>query len=271
VALPDEGPLQLGAVTLPAGRWIRPQEGDGSPVAWVTETTIAEPGALWAALSELHPETGLAPILLPAGRGNDFEESCRTSIRVEDVDRVAAAAPLEARWSDLDPGQRGEDEETIGWTREQVSPFTVDRFPGLAPAVTARLDRDRLAAAVHTIALARIALVPAARPADALPVLGWCPGNWFDLYGGQGVGVVPSSAGFAAVLRSWEDRFGARLFAMTHDEAYLLVTRPPRDPDAALRIAAEHHVFCDEPAGRQPIRQTAKDLASNPLWYFWWD
>jgi hypothetical protein len=82
---------------------------------------------------------------------------------------------------------------------------------------------------------------------------------------------VPSPVGFAAVLRSWEEQLGARLFALRHDKAYLLVERPPRDLDAALPVAAEHWVFCDEPAGRQPVRTTAADIVDAPVWDFWWD
>jgi Domain of unknown function (DUF4253) len=77
--------------------------------------------------------------------------------------------------------------------------------------------------------------------------------------------------GFAAVMRSWEERFGARLFALTHDEACLLVERPPLDLDTALPVAAEHFVFCDEPAGRQSVRTTAAEIIGAPIWYFWWD
>jgi hypothetical protein len=61
------------------------------------------------------------------------------------------------------------------------------------------------------------------------------------------------------------------LFAMTHDAAHLLVERPPRDLDSALPIAAEHWVFCDEPAGRQPVQTTAAEIVDSPVWYFWWD
>jgi hypothetical protein len=145
-----------------------------------------------------------------------------------------------------------------------AAPFT-SRYPGLAPPVDAALAPDVLEAAVRPFSASRIALVPADRPADILPVLGWCPGNWCCAL------PVPSPVGFAAVMRSWEERFGARLFAMTHDEAYLLVQRPPRGLDAALPIAAEHLVFCDEPAGRQPVRTTASDIIDAPVWYFWWD
>src|SRR6266487_6396504 len=73
------------------------------------------------------------------------------------------------------------------------------------------------------------------------------PGNWDCAF------PAPSPVAFAAVMRSWEERFGARLFALTQDQAYLLVGRPPPDLDAALLVAAEHFVFCDEPAGRQPV------------------
>lgn len=82
---------------------------------------------------------------------------------------------------------------------------------------------------------------------------------------------MPSPVGFAAVLRSWEERFGARLFAMRHDKAYLLVERPPCSLAAALPVAAEHFVFCDEPAGRQPVRTTTTEIVDAPVWYFWWD
>jgi hypothetical protein len=61
------------------------------------------------------------------------------------------------------------------------------------------------------------------------------------------------------------------LFAMTHDAAHLLVERPPRDLDSALPVAAEHWVFCDEPAGRQPVQTTAAEIVDSPVWYFWWD
>jgi hypothetical protein len=118
---------------------------------------------------------------------------------------------------------------------------------------------------VQEFPASRIALVPAGRPADVLPVLGWCPGDW------DGALNIPIPVGFAAVLRSWEERFGARLFALSYDQAWLLVERPPPDPDAALPVAAEHFVFCDEPAGRQSVRATAAKIAGAPIWYFWWD
>jgi len=263
--VPDEGELRLGTVRLPAGRLLRSRAE--APVAWITEAPVPEPGPVWSALSALHGQTGLVPILAPAGRGDALEAVWQDTAAVADVDRVDAAALLEQLWADAlpEPWQIGPEwAEDREWADDMAAPFT-SRYPGLAPAVDSALAAGVLEAAVGSFPASRIVLVPADRPADVLPVLGWCPGDW------SGAFPVPSPVGFAAVLRSWEERFGARLFAMTHDEAYLLVERPPRSLDAALPVAAEHFTFCDEPAGRQPVRTTAADIVNAPLWYFWWD
>lgn len=77
-----------------------------------------------------------------------------------------------------------------------------------------------------------------------------------------------------SVLRSWEDRFGARLLNVGPGaEIRLLVERPPRTRGTAEKIAAEHSVFCTECAGRglRDIDQIADALVGAPFWTFWWD
>ena len=256
--IPDEGELRLGTVRLPAGRLLRSKGGDGEPVAWITEAPVPEPGPVWSALWALHGQTGLVPILDPANvRDFTIQDACQDTAAVADVDRVDAAMILEEQWAD-----RWEYEEEL--MSEMAAPFT-SQYPGLAPAMDAALSPDALEAALCSFPASRIALVPAGRPADVLPVLGWCPGNWESVFS------VDTPVAMAAVLRSWEERFGAQVFAMTYDAAHLLVERPPRDMDAAVPVAAEHWLFCDDDAGRQPVRTTAANLIGNPIWYFWWD
>jgi hypothetical protein len=265
VPVPGGGELRPGALSLPAGRLLRMEDDTG--VGWITQAPVREPGPMWSALSALHGETGLVPVLVPAGRGDDLEASCYDPAEIADVDRVDAAAILEQLWGEAlpEPWQTGPRwEQDNEWADEMTAPFT-RQYPGLAPAVTQALAPGALEAVLCSFPASRIALVPAARPADVLPVLNWCPGNW------NSACPVPTPVGFAAVLRSWEERFGARLLALTHDEAYLLVERPPHDLDTALPVAAEHFVFCDEPAGRQSVQTTAGEIVSAPLWYFWWD
>ncbi|XHM95790.1 DUF4253 domain-containing protein [Peterkaempfera sp. SMS 1(5)a] len=75
-------------------------------------------------------------------------------------------------------------------------------------------------------------------------------------------------------MRSWEDRFGARLVALTHDVLYLSVAAPPHTFDQALAVAAEHFAFCPDSIwqGSDTIRaHAARGVLNRPLWGFWWD
>ena len=139
-------------------------------------------------------------------------------------------------------------------------------FPGLAPAVLERLSTAERTAALAGLPSARVCLVPAARPADALAVTGWfCTDQFQEPSTGVQVG---------AVLRSWEERFGAHLFKLgPNADAWLLVDRPPRTREAAEAIAAEHWAFADEfhGEGRCEFGDLVDTIIGRPVWHFWWD
>jgi hypothetical protein len=74
------------------------------------------------------------------------------------------------------------------------------------------------------------------------------------------------------VLRSWEDRFGARLLEVGFADVRLLVSSPPCTLEAALPIAAEHFAFSEEAHGRPgAVDDIARAIVGNPFWDFWWD
>jgi len=100
--LPEDDAAQLGAVRLPRGRRIVP-DGHG-PVAWVTSTDVPDPGPVWAALSDLHPHTGLVPLLLEDdGRGADEENFLfYEPVDPRDIDAADPAQELARRWQDPD-------------------------------------------------------------------------------------------------------------------------------------------------------------------------
>jgi len=75
--LPAEGPVRLGSVALPAGRLVMGNQ-PRDPVAWATVDPVPEWGQVWAALSDLHPQPGLVPILLDGLRGR-FNVSPRSA------------------------------------------------------------------------------------------------------------------------------------------------------------------------------------------------
>jgi hypothetical protein len=90
------------------------------------------------------------------------------------------------------------------------------QFPGLAPGQDQAMTEAELDAALSCFGPARIGLVPAARPADVLALVG---------FNGTGNGYGTPEL-LSAVLRSWEDRFGAALIEVGFDHIRMLVQRP---------------------------------------------
>jgi hypothetical protein len=244
-------------------------------MAWVTLQPVPDPGTVWAALSAAHEETGLVPILL-AGLGGDAQDTRRpwdngefdAPADVTQLERMDAASVLREMWDstafegdDEDWDEEEEDEEMVAMR----APFS-GQFPGLASAEDTSLSRDQIHNVLTSLRPARLGLVPAGRPADVLPLIGWS-------------GFAPGTDGtlsLAAVLRSWEERFGARLLEVGFAEIRLLVERPPRTGEAAQRLAAEQFAFCNEctlagQVGLSDVSSITASLVNTPIWGFWWD
>lgn len=274
-SLPEDGGLRLGTVTLPAGKQIRAAHGSVRPVAWVTLQPVTDPGTVWAALSEARQETGLVPILL-SGMGGDPQDTGRPWDNgelgpppdVTELERMDAATVLREMWDGTayeDDEEDWEEEEEDEGVVAMRAPFS-RQFPGLAPAEGISLSQGQIQDVLTSLPPARLGLVPASRPADVLPLIGWS-------------GLAPGTDGtlsLAAVLRSWEERFGARLLDVGFAEIRLLVERPPRTYEAAQRLAAEQFVFCNEctlagKVGLSDVRSITAGLVNTPIWSFWWD
>lgn len=260
-SLPQDGEVRLGAVTLPAGRRVVPEHpvhGPGDPVAWVTTEPLPDAGLAWSALSDAHQQTGLVPVLLTDSE-RDEQFFFLGPADLTALDGLDAAEVLAGLWDDRMPSGDEWDSDILAEIR---GPFS-GQFPGLAPGEDATLSMAQLHEALRSLPAAPIGLVPAARPADVLPTVGWSTTDQFQ-----------TPLPIAAVLRSWEARFGARLLSVGPGaEIRLLVERAPRTAEAAQAIAAEHFAFCDE-CGGQGLRHIPKITASlvdAPIWTFWWD
>jgi hypothetical protein len=271
--VPEDGRFHLLPLCVyGTGRQLRTPEG--KPVAWISDYTQSA-GSCWAELAEKAGVTGLQPFLLrflerhwfetipPFGdsRPWDSGEAGRDPVDPSDVDALDAAAWLARRWDWPGEEELATDQQLREVTTEKHAPFGAE-FPGLAPATTAEIDPELRRRALHQYTRpARVGVVPADRPADILACLGWDRGN-NDI----------TAAELSAVLRSWEDRFGARLFEVGFDEIRLLVSRPPRTLQEALPIAAEHMLFSDKAhAECDYVSDVAAAIVNNPFWDFWWD
>jgi Domain of unknown function (DUF4253) len=266
--LPGDGPVQLGPVALPTGRPVTGHSG--IHIAWATADPVPGSGRIWAALSGLHPQTGLVPVQLdglradtafPADRRGTPGDALRPwdngeFSRPQDpggADRLDAGAVLADRWRDWVPPPSDDDPELAG----QPAPLTPAERHHALDVVLPRIRRAHQATPA-----ARIGLVRADRPADVLAVIGW------DGLANRGRSLLP----LTAVLRSWEDRFGARLIDVGFADLRLLVQRPPRTLAAAQHVAAEQVVLADECVdGMRDIPNLAARLVNSPIWTFWWD
>jgi predicted DNA-binding WGR domain protein len=276
--LPGDGPASIGDVHLPAGRRL---SGDPSmahpgvetisaPVLWLTDAPLVDAGGLLDRLRGPSAPMGLVPVLL-VGLDDD-------GTRPWDSNEFSPTDPRRA--DHFDPGQvladmwrdslNEEDEESL----VPVQPFGFE-FPGLAvaPGVDVPAGFSRLfakatepindRAALASLTPRRIGLVAANRPADAITALGWL----------GAVNVHQDPVLMSAVLRSWEDRWAARVVEIGFDTLTLTVGIPPRDRQTALALAAEHFGFCPDNIwqGTETLVAYAQTLQQSRIWTFWWD
>jgi Domain of unknown function (DUF4253) len=244
--------------------------------AWVTAEPMPDAGLTWLALSDAHAQTGLVPVLLQPdppgnrqpGEGPFFGFYHRADPAL--LDEMSALEVLAADW-DAGLAQPG---ETAAHRRR---PFG-DRFPGLAPAEKTAIAPGEMRRVASSLPAAHLGLVNAGRPADVPAIVGW------SVFGTDFTPPDPLSPEFylpgarslriGAVLRSWEERFGARLLRLGADAVLqVLAERPPRTTELATQLAAEFYAFADEVdrSAASNVRQIAARLTGNPIWSFWWD
>lgn len=113
----------------------------------------------------------------------------------------------------------------------------------------------------------KLAVVRAARPADIPAVVGW---------GGACNYSHQDNIRISAVLRSWEERFGALLTVMTSSTLVLSVASPPTTADEAELVATEHFAFCPDQVDPQngtvyTPRTYGQTIRDAHHWRFWWD
>jgi hypothetical protein len=260
---PSGRSLGLG---LPLGRLIDATD-DGpwhEPLLWHAE--YAASSGAWTALGAQAARTGLLPVLLDVGGtqgGPDEWELMPGEMSYpgdHDPEELLAeywAYAIEEP-DDLD---------------ETIAPFD-ETWPGPAPApASLPADPDTRAAETADALLdegswfkdPRLALVPARRSADIPAAIGWAgPLNY-----------ETDVARLCAILRSWEDRFGIRVIALTFDQLVLSVAAPPTTQDEAQAVAAEHFAFCPDNI-TQGHHETLSEYADHAVlgqrvWSFWWD
>ncbi|GII92884.1 DUF4253 domain-containing protein [Sinosporangium siamense] len=259
----DEQPGRTLSVELPQGSLVWPdpdylERVPARPAFWLSDEPVT--GELWSRLRADHPRSGLWPLLLddsaqPWWAGQVAPESAA------EIDNYSASAFMYEVWSDmLDPLRTGPDYD-LG----DLSPFE-GLCPGLAAPGRVMYDPDALADACAR-ALdgggTPLGLVAASRGADSLAVMGWQGALNHNKW----------TAPLAAVVRSWEERFGARIVRLGFNTMDLSVAAPPVTTRHALHVAAEHWTFCPDNVYQGPgtLEDYAEVIRGRTVWSFWWD
>lgn len=250
------------------GRPIVPRDIDGSvrrPSVWVTDSVVPESAGKWSALAEQFPDTGLWPLRIHSlydGSGRPWASGELQPEPESAVDAIDVGEALAEGWRGWLVPIRNPWPAGTG----PLAPFGPD-FPGLAPAPT----ESHRTPASFTAGPARLGLVSCRRPADAVALAGW-----------TGAINVTGAAQVSAVLRSWEDRFGAVLVGLSFSTITLLVTRPPVSDEDVLRVAAEIAAFCPDalwqpealcpsPPRDATLESLGRLLARERVWHLWFD
>ncbi|AMW20789.1 DUF4253 domain-containing protein [Mycobacteroides chelonae] len=238
----------VDGIKLPEGHLIISPAGRS--LAWVSNAAVVDIQSLWLRLAGRFDRTGLWP-LASRGLSGDLRrpwsdaEDLRHLVEPADVDAFDAKSFLVKEVSSANAA--AVDVPVVPITLEQRT-----QPPQRALPLTAdHLEQGSL-----------LILVPTARPADALNALGWTHGVNYDL----------SEAALAAVLRSWEDRFGAVLTGVDFDAIDVEVTRPP-GADLSVAVGYEHYGFCPDniDQGAGTLSAYARQISGARTWKFWWD
>jgi hypothetical protein len=241
---------ELAELRVPPGRWHER--------IWVSEIPIDEPRRFHEFVAA-HEKSKLWPVVIPpdrrftSGRGDWIDDRARLPPAGGEVAGLDAEAVLEAWWRE--PCCDGTCLEPFG-----------PGFPGLARRSTSQRDplstAARVGGLVSALESCRLGLVAAERSADIPALLGWS--GMLD--------ATEDVAALSSVLRSWEDRFGARLVGLGFEDLILSVAAPPSRIERAMKVAAEHRSFCDRGFTKQPgnLREFAEGLIDCEVWRFSW-
>ena len=222
----------IAGVRLPPGR----RAADWLPSYWISDEPLEAAAEAAASIARAFAETGLWPLLWPWDE--DPAAYLDQPIEPDRVDGIDVEAVLRRGWDRLATHPAG--------LVEPVGP----RFPGLAAGslVDPAAARDPFRLAELLGGAARLMIVPCNRPADCVALIG-------------GLAVEVDGAEISAVVRSWEERFGAALVAVEPSLATLAITAPPDTPEQALAAAAEQLAFCPpETVGPGILEQLASIL-----------
>jgi hypothetical protein len=111
-------------------------------------------------------------------------------------------------------------------------------------------------------AVVYLAKIPTATPWEVPAYIGM--GGW---------NACPDAAVITAFAKRWHERYGAEVVSITRDVIEFAVKNPPKTREAAMELAKEQYIFCNDivDQGVGTVSALAATLLNSNYWYFWWD
>jgi hypothetical protein len=226
--------------------------GGGLPV-WTVHPLPPrrEPFDSWRRLRAAHDRTGLWPFLVGPDL-NDEDRQAISELWYEAATEHDPAAVTRGLTLDV---QAFFAQHTTELEVPDPATLTVD------PAALAWADREPQFGFSSRDTV--IGLIPARDGWEVPGLLSWQGAVNYDLDGAHHV----------AVLRSWQERYGAELVTLTRDQIELLVAHPPWDPATIVQVAVEMLGYCPDldVQGTGMVAVLANEVVPHRCWSFWWD
>jgi hypothetical protein len=200
---------------------------------------------LWKRLRGLLDKTGRWPVILGEDEPRIFDDAEPIRTILAKADKTDAEA-----WLRKQPAENPEEEEHCH------GPWPADVQPSHGFSAPFETLGGKARKAV------KVALMPASRGWEVPAVLSY--GDW---------NACPAPELHVAMLKRWNDLYGAELVSISFDIIETWLPRPPKDREAALALAREQFWYCGDivTQGTGTIERLAATLIDSSTWYFWWD
>ena len=220
------------------------QRGGKEHLIYLLRVPVTQVLAQWEELRNLTSETEYWPVI-----GWDrFKTPPREDDAVQDILEAGLHLDIQ-KWLEQEGALVNVNTESeVQYANALAAPFALDlhlrRFSYTAPP------------------LVPIALIPTANFWEVPAYLPVQVNDW-----------DPPLAVHVALMKYWNERWGAEVVSMVPGVVEMRVLRPPISLSEALTLANEQYVYCpdliDQLLGS--IQRLAKILLNGHVWYFWWD
>lgn len=231
-------------------------DGSGAETIYLLPVPGAAAQRLWQQLRQLASRTGMWPVIV--GRQSELDRHSDAIAEERDPEvTLRLGAEIDAsRWIEEHLGEiRRTVEDDPEWEMPHGD-WPKDMQPDNELSVPLDLLNRRAHAEVY------ITLLPCKHGWEAPAWLNF--GGWND---------CPYPEEHVAVLKRWEEVYGAEVACISADTVEMIVSRPPLTRADALALAEEQYAYAADTVdqGFDTLEALAASLLKGNVWWFWWD